>query len=64
MDNIKIVLFFILGIIVLVFGGFYFLSKQNEIENCCNIDKWFEERLVILLVEKLEELIEEVLVMF
>ena len=45
MDNTKIALLSILGIIVLVSGGFYFLSKQNEIENRRNIDKWFEERL-------------------
>ena len=61
MDNTKIALLSILGIIVLVSGGFYFLSKQNEIENRRNIDKWFEERLAISLAEKLEESTEEVL---
>lgn len=61
MDNTKIALLSILGIIVLVSGGFYFLSKQNEIENRRNIDKWFEERLATSLAEKLEESTEEVL---
>ena len=41
--------------------GFYFLSKQNEIENRRNIDEWFEERLATSLAEKLEESTEEVL---
>lgn len=61
MDNTKIALLSILGIIVLVSGGFYFLSKQNEIENRRNIDEWFEERLATSLAEKLEESTEEVL---
>ena len=61
MDNTKIALLSILGIIVLVSGGFYFLSKQNERENRRNIDKWFEERLATSLAEKLEESTEEVL---
>ncbi|MCL2925676.1 MAG: hypothetical protein MGF17_13935 [Trichodesmium sp. MAG_R04] len=61
MDNTKIALLSVLGIIVLVSGGFYFLSKQNERENRRNIDKWFEERLATSLAEKLEESTEEVL---
>lgn len=61
MDHTKIALLSVLGIIVLVSGGFYFLSKQNERENRRNIDKWFEERLATSLAEKLEESTEEVL---
>ncbi|NEQ72555.1 MAG: hypothetical protein F6K23_05405 [Okeania sp. SIO2C9] len=62
MDNIKIALLSISGIIGLGSGAFYFLSKQNETETRANIDRWFEERLAISLAEKLGESTEEVLV--
>ncbi len=39
MDNIKIALLSISGIIGLGSGAFYFLSKQNETETCTNIDR-------------------------
>ncbi|NEP05924.1 MAG: hypothetical protein F6K25_13970 [Okeania sp. SIO2G4] len=55
MDNIKIALLSISGIIVLGSGAFYFLSKQNETETRANIDRWFEEKLAISLAEKLDE---------
>ncbi len=62
MDNITNVLLSISGIIGLGSGAFYFLSKQNETETRANIDRWFEEKLAILLAEKLGESTEEVLV--
>lgn len=61
MDNTTIALLSISGIIVLVSGAFYFLSKQNETETRTNIDRCFEERLAISLAEKLDESTEEVL---
>ncbi|NEP77868.1 MAG: hypothetical protein F6K17_34995 [Okeania sp. SIO3C4] len=61
MDNIKIALLSISGIIGLGSGAFYFLSKQNETETRSNIDRWFEEKLAISLAEKLDESTTEVL---
>ncbi|MDJ0553563.1 MAG: hypothetical protein QNJ68_03805 [Microcoleaceae cyanobacterium MO_207.B10] len=61
MDNIKIALLSISGILGLGSGVFYFLSKQNETETRTNIDRCFEERLAISLAEKLDQSTEEIL---